>query len=281
MKYAKADGKNTEATPKARAVCLCCGETLISKCGSVKIWHWSHFPKRHCDKWWENETEWHRNWKNLFPRENQEVVLFDEVTGEKHIADVKTKDGLVIELQNSPMTESELVSRENFYKNMVWVVNGTNFLKQFVVFPFTLPPPDSDLAKDLHILRQPFLVTNKNASHYNVIDKEGRKFFKPILVRKSKGTKYSGVVTYEIMTVSPKQTIDTTADLQSEIDIIYEGHHFFDWKNRREVWFKSVKNVFIDFGGQLICQLCSFDKETYCIKLIDKAKFITNNGGNI
>ena len=77
-----------------------------------------------CDHWWENETQWHRDWKNCFPEEWQEVVHFAE-DGEKHIADVKTPSGLVIEFQHSAIKLEEIASREQFYKHMIWIVDGT------------------------------------------------------------------------------------------------------------------------------------------------------------
>ena len=77
-----------------------------------------------CDHWWENETQWHRDWKNCFPEEWQEVVNFAE-DREKHIADVKTPSGLVIEFQRSAKKPEEQFSREQFYKNMIWIVDGT------------------------------------------------------------------------------------------------------------------------------------------------------------
>ncbi len=81
-------------------------------------------PNASCDHWWESETEWHRKWKSRFPAEWQEVVQIDPTTGEKHIADVKTETGLVIEFQHSRITPDELQSRERFYENMIWVVDG-------------------------------------------------------------------------------------------------------------------------------------------------------------
>ena len=45
--------------------------------------------------------------------------------GEKHIADVKTRHGLVIEFQHSFLTKQERALREAFYRNMVCVVDGT------------------------------------------------------------------------------------------------------------------------------------------------------------
>src|SRR5262249_12888286 len=99
-------------------------EQVIAKCGDRRIWHWAHFGKRTCDAWWEPETPWHRDWKDHFPNTCQEVIHYAP-DGEKHIADVKTQHGLFIEFQYSFLDQQERVSREAFYRNMIWVVNGT------------------------------------------------------------------------------------------------------------------------------------------------------------
>ena len=124
MRYAIVDGERTEAQPRLSGVCQCCGGQTIAKCGEQVVWHWAHRRREDCDPWWESETEWHRSWKDRFPLDWQEVVHFDPVTGEKHIADVKTPHGLVVEIQNSPIHPEELRSREKFYENIVWIVNG-------------------------------------------------------------------------------------------------------------------------------------------------------------
>jgi competence protein CoiA len=78
---------------------------------------------RNCDPWWEPETEWHRGWKNQFPAHCQEIIRKAE-DGEKHIADVMTESGIVLEFQHSPLRREEREAREAFYQNMVWVVDG-------------------------------------------------------------------------------------------------------------------------------------------------------------
>jgi competence protein CoiA len=77
-----------------------------------------------CDPWSENETEWHRAWKDKFPEDWQEVMHQAE-DGERHIADVKTHDGWVLEFQHSNIYRAERQSREAFYRSMVWIVDGT------------------------------------------------------------------------------------------------------------------------------------------------------------
>ena len=97
---------------------------MIAKCGQHVVWHWAHKSRLNCDPWWESETEWHRSWKDCFPIDWQEVVHTDPITDERHIADVKTPRGLAIEIQNSPLRSEEMRSREQFYGNMIWIVNG-------------------------------------------------------------------------------------------------------------------------------------------------------------
>ena len=124
MKYALKLDERIEATPKASAICPCCGTEVIAKCGNRKVWHWAHKTKQTCDHWWENETQWHRDWKDKFPKEWQEIIHVAE-NGEKHIADVKTDKGLVIEFQRSSITREEIEVRSNFYENMIWIIDTT------------------------------------------------------------------------------------------------------------------------------------------------------------
>lgn len=135
MKYALVQNNKVEATKGAKGVCPVCGSEVIAKCGDKNRHHWSH--KSNCtDHWWENETDWHRNWKNQFPKEWQEVVHFDE-TGEKHIADIKTPENWVVEFQHSSIDPKERSSRNKFYNtdsNLIWIIDGTRRttdLKQF------------------------------------------------------------------------------------------------------------------------------------------------------
>lgn len=125
MKFALIDNDKIEAAKGAKGICPGCGSELIAKCGDIKLHHWAHKGNRNCDPWWEHETEWHRLWKNNFPKKWQEVILHDGQTGEKHIADTRTTHGLIIEFQHSHIDPQERAKRERFYKNMVWVVDGT------------------------------------------------------------------------------------------------------------------------------------------------------------
>lgn len=50
-------------------------------------------------------------------------------THEKHIADIRTNSGLVIEFQHSRIDPQEQVKREIGYGNMIWVVDGARLKK--------------------------------------------------------------------------------------------------------------------------------------------------------
>lgn len=132
MKYAL--HKNQRITPTKDikdAVCPVCGELVIPKCGKIKMHHWAHKTFQNCDPWWENETEWHRKWKEHFPDDFQEYLMIDSNTGEKHIADIRTDKGFVIEFQHSSIKPEEKEARESFYKNMVWIVDASKYYDKF------------------------------------------------------------------------------------------------------------------------------------------------------
>src|SRR6266852_5857817 len=124
MKFALVNGQRQEAQPNLLGKCPTCDHPMVAKCGEVKIWHWAHQGRHFCDPWWENETEWHRGWKGQFPVDWQEIVHYAE-DRERHIADVKTDRGWILEFQHSYITPEERRSREAFYPKLVWVVDGT------------------------------------------------------------------------------------------------------------------------------------------------------------
>jgi competence protein CoiA len=133
MKYELASGQRVEAYAEGRGMCPVCNGEVIAKCGTHRASHWAHRGDRDCDSWAERETDWHRAWKTKFPVECQEFIQHDEQSGEKHIADVRTPHGLVIEFQHSHLDPLD-AARERFYGNMVWVVDGTRLQRDYPRF---------------------------------------------------------------------------------------------------------------------------------------------------
>ncbi|HVT14317.1 MAG TPA: competence protein CoiA family protein [Fimbriimonadaceae bacterium] len=118
------DGSKIEAARGRKGRCPVCGEPCSPKCGTVRVHHWAHIAGVECDPWWEPETDWHRSWKALF---DPEVV---EVPMGPHRADIAT-ERVVVELQNSAISEEEIAAREAFYGSMIWIVNAASFADRF------------------------------------------------------------------------------------------------------------------------------------------------------
>lgn len=115
-----------EADKNIDYFCPGCDSSLIFKKGIIKTPHFS-YKSADCDSWSEGETIWHLKWKELVPLKNREVVI------KNHRADIKLDNGLVIELQNSPISFNEILEREIFYKNMIWVKNGIPIIDNFII----------------------------------------------------------------------------------------------------------------------------------------------------
>lgn len=155
LKFALVEGVREEASPRLRGSCVGCGAPMIAKCGSKKLHHWAHKGRLVCDHWWEPETEWHREWKSHFPKEWQEVRHLS-VSGEVHIADVKTPNGTVLEFQYSAIHPDELAAREAFYgPQMAWIASGTRLKRDADAFRRAVFSAGPDLIADLRAWQMP------------------------------------------------------------------------------------------------------------------------------
>jgi competence protein CoiA len=185
MKYADVEGERREAQRGLSGKCAYCGDAMIAKCGDYRVRHWAHTAIRTCDPWREPETEWHRAWKNHFPEAWQEIIHHSK-DGEKHIADVKSESGVVLEFQHSHLRREERESREMFYQKMVWVVDGLRRVRDRSRFfalltgasivkakplTFSLPSNDGALLRDWVGSRKPvFFDFGDNPVFLNFLD---------------------------------------------------------------------------------------------------------------
>lgn len=127
MLYARdVDERFVEPSPGGHAYCPACRGDVNAKCGPIVEWHWAHDSRINggdCDAWAENETPWHRWWKERAPETNREVVI--ERGGVVHRADLRRPgDDYVIELQHSSICSDDIRAREAFYGRMVWVLDA-------------------------------------------------------------------------------------------------------------------------------------------------------------
>ncbi len=291
MLYAlNSKNEKVKATPRAKSICPLCGESLIAKCGSIKSWHWSH-QRNDCDSWYEPETEWHLGWKRLVDSQYTEVVMSN------HRADIIGNNGLVIELQNSPISVEEIQKREQFYGNMIWVFNAEKFLKNLFIETF----PDYRLSE--------ILMCSSDEPDWETIDPEERYQYlyqmfqseeelnrkrkkgdtqlssiaegviKIVLDNKAKEEdarrlKFSSIrnryVSQEYIIETPFGTLPTTAVKLKSIS----------WKHPRISHFKISKPVIYDLGKQYMLYVSKFDDsyyyEYFSGYLINTKWFITN-----
>ncbi|WP_394887997.1 competence protein CoiA [Mesorhizobium sp. AaZ16] len=255
MQYALVDRERREPFPGGRGVCTTCGSAMISKCGPRIMHHWAHFGRRICDPWWENETPWHREWKNRFPEECREISHIAP-DGEIHRADIKTPSGIVIEVQHSAMTDAERLSREAFYGNLVWVVDGSVFKQNFDVY-HELPAPESELGQDL--------VWEKAERHMHGTIVGMCVRLSECRLENPEATKTRGRGgTWLFMHEIRQQVIES-----------YRGHHQYDWVRPRRTWLDATCPVYIDLGGDSMARLETYDESGLpCIYWVCKRRFV-------
>jgi hypothetical protein len=134
MRWALRNNLRTLSSPFIKdAICPFCQSPVLPKCGNIKKWHWAHVSGQDCDEWSSEESEWHLNWKNEFPEDWQEVIL--EKEGKKHRADIKGTLGVIVEFQNSHISQEDLIKREDFYGFTKWVLNGKVFAQNLILRP--------------------------------------------------------------------------------------------------------------------------------------------------
>ncbi|MCX6151342.1 MAG: competence protein CoiA family protein [Ignavibacteriales bacterium] len=122
-------GDRTKPYKKGIGLCPICMDKVQAVCGPINKHHWRHAPNPRCDPWQEHETEWHRRWKSEFPEDWQEIII--NKNGEKHRADIKTTNELVVEFQNSSISADIIKERETFYEKIIWLINANNFKDNF------------------------------------------------------------------------------------------------------------------------------------------------------
>lgn len=254
MQYALVDGKRQEATLGTKGKCATCGAPALAKCGPKIMHHWAHAGRKNCDPWWENETDWHRAWKNLFPVECREVS-HTAPNGEVHRADIRTSGGLYVEVQHSAMTDAERESREAFYKNLIWIVDARRFANSFFLHHI-LPDPSLDWAKDLKWVR---------VQRAPDIHSANGQYFKFSLIAVDKAAWPEGDM----------HQLFSLHRIRTQVEEAYVGHHQYHWNRAHTTWLVAKCPVYLDFGDERMMRL-----ETYpigglpCVRVISRQHFI-------
>ena len=269
MQYALIGDQRSEARKGAIGKCPDCGARMVAKCGTRVIHHWAHASRRNCDPWWENETEWHRVWKGAFPEKCREVS-HTAPDGEIHRADIKTPTGIVIEIQHSSMPDNERESRESFYKNLIWIVDGESFRRNFHI-GCMLPDPGVKLFHDIV-----WFQLYRSAYRWSKIPLEEEV---PDFWRISETAEYYPGITKsnERKKLPPGALVEFHSgdEIAKEVRANYIGHHQFYWTRPRQTWLEAKCPVYIDFGEEVLYRLETYDETgAKCIRIIAKRKLI-------
>lgn len=134
MRYALVQGRKVAPEHRRqRGTCPGCGAAVSARAfqSKHKVSHWAHLRRAECDPWWENESEWHLEWKAAISggdSAREEVIVRDR-GGRWHRADVLARDGGVVELQRSSLAADAVVARERFYLRnqgrLIWIFDYT------------------------------------------------------------------------------------------------------------------------------------------------------------
>ena len=150
------------------------------------------------------------------------------------------------------MTDAERISREKFYGNLVWVLDGSGFKNNFNIYHL-LPHPKSELAKDV--------VWFKGARK---MQGAARGIFWRLSENpESTKTEFHGAWMHGIH------------EIEDEVNSAYSGHHQYDWVRPRRTWAEAECPVYIDFGDEGLVRLEIYDESGLpCIRRISKRKFL-------
>ncbi len=252
MQYAKIDGLRSTAQPKLKAICEHCNSAVHAKCGSKVVWHWAHVSVENCDSWYEPETQWHRDWKNNFGQDRSEISIVKD--GVRHIADVLTKDDLVIEFQNSNISAETIMARELFYDKMIWVINGIHFKENFTIW-------DKEFAENWQLkteIKQNLNLLNSQPNA-RVLTVQGNQIKQEAIRQILNRFKFVHNKQYDIYTYDLKDLFNShalEARIQANILELYKAQKveqkfksvIYTWTRARKSWEDAKKPVFIDFN---------------------------------
>lgn len=137
-----------DSIAREKYFCPYCQSPLIIRKGDVRQHHYAHAKSAVCSDTWSaersmNDCEWHREWQDRFPIDNQEISL---ALGEiKHRADVMVRR-TVLEFQHSSLSSVKFSNRNAFYAGLghkvMWVFD---FQKLYESGSFEMEPSNDSV----------------------------------------------------------------------------------------------------------------------------------------
>jgi len=119
-------GTEVDPAPGLHGFCLECGKEVFSKMynPAFRQPHFSHFTDAECpgDRY-DKKSEWHYSWQKYLSPPDVEIEVPIKCDNYLKRADIRLKNGRVVEVQRSSMPSAELLHREKFYGNMFWIIH--------------------------------------------------------------------------------------------------------------------------------------------------------------
>ncbi|MGD6581379.1 hypothetical protein VWW93_12060 [Xanthomonas citri pv. citri] len=154
------------------------------------------------------------------------------------------------------MTDAERQSREDFYQNLVWIIDGTKFAKSFKVHHI-LPDPTLDWAKDL------VWYPVEHPSHRGT---SCGMYFKRSLIQEDRNR----------LPDSDMGRIFFLPHDREMFEEAYIGHHQYSWLRPHSTWLAATRPVYIDFGNEFVYRLEKYPiGKIPCVRLVSKSNFIS------
>jgi len=207
----------------------------------------------------ENEGPWHKAWKELFPFEWRENVRIDEATGEKHVADIRRPDDLVIELQSSPMPLDEMQSREQFYGGrMLWIVNAEKFGAN-IRFSEALPNPEHPDVRDYTLMVPAF--SHHHLTRPAVLDGGNLGYFLTSDLAENDEPGSLHLLYY--------------GEFKRAVRESHTGQFAWGWRRPREVWLRCQRQVIFDFGPKGLWAIMPYGtRGDMCMQRVWRERFV-------
>ncbi len=156
------------------------------------------------------------------------------------------------------MSDDERYSREAFYGNLVWIIDGRGFRHNFDIFHL-LPDPGSNIARDIVWEKASRPMRGAAAGLFFRVSEGQRDYPEKDI---NKATLRFGL-------------IHSLHEIRTEVEQAYRGHHQYDWVRPRRTWLDAACPVYIDFGDDHLVKLELYDESNLpCVRLVSKRKFL-------
>src|ERR1700722_10137932 len=138
------------------------------------------------------------------------------------------------------MSDAERLSREAFYGNLIWALDGEPFKSDFDIY-HELPDPRSEIARDMVWAKARRHMNGANAGLLFRLA-ECRLEYPGVTKATIRGGIYHGM-----------------HEIRDEVLFAYRGHHQFDWVRPRQTWLEAASPVYIDLGEDYLLKMEAYD----------------------